>query len=588
MPETVGQRLRQAREYRHLTLEKASDATRIRRKFLQALESDDFSGMTSAAQARGFLRNYAEFLGLDLDQAVEDLQKAIPAAPASLTGPLPQVDLNASALQSVQVSEERPWWRSFLESWLLRGQESPPDPNATVPEREQDVAPPPAGVDSTLRDDTVVEQQPSHPLRQMKGSAKKVTRKASGAAREPDSRRLEPSASRVDPAELTNESKPGGDLPETPAETRRSNWLKSLASVFKLRVSRTKPSMADGTEADRDHVADVQTSLDPVTTPPESLADEIFSEIGIELRTRRELLSLTADEIERHIHVRASFLKAIEAGAFDQLPSPVQTRGMLANYAAFLDLDTDRLMLRFADGLQARHRQKYPAKQRAPGSMEASPALPPLRSFVAADLLFGIGVAAVLLVLALWGVGRILNPPAAQPRIQSTAPSISEVLAGTSRPRLPEEVSVIPALDTPLPAAAEGNEQELALPTFSGTGSVQVSVVAVERAFMRVQVDGEEVFNGRVLPGTAYPFEAEHQIEILTGNGAALRVTFNGRDLGFMGNLGEVVSTIYTASGIATATATLPPTPTLTPNVTVTPTATITPTSTGAPPALAP
>jgi hypothetical protein len=112
---------------------------------------------------------------------------------------------------------------------------------------------------------------------------------------------------------------------------------------------------------------------------------------------------------------------------------------------------------------------------------------------------------------------------------------------------------------------------------------VQLNIVALERAFMRVVVDGKEKFNGRVLPGTAYPYEAKSQIEVLTGNGAALRISYNGRDLGLMGGYGEVVDRVYTAVGIATPTATLPPTPTNTPiatpslSITQTPVPTFTP-----------
>ena len=78
MPETIGQRLKKAREYRNLTLEKAEEATRIRLQFLRALEADDFSVMPSPVQARGFLRNYAEYLGINLDQVVEELRATRP------------------------------------------------------------------------------------------------------------------------------------------------------------------------------------------------------------------------------------------------------------------------------------------------------------------------------------------------------------------------------------------------------------------------------------------------------------------------------------------------------------------------------
>ena len=82
MTDTIGQRLKKAREYRNLTLEKAAEATRIRQTYLRALEADDFSAMPSPVQARGFLRNYAQYLDLDLDQIVEELRAPQPESAA--------------------------------------------------------------------------------------------------------------------------------------------------------------------------------------------------------------------------------------------------------------------------------------------------------------------------------------------------------------------------------------------------------------------------------------------------------------------------------------------------------------------------
>ncbi len=77
MSDTIGARLRQARELRKLTLLQVSETTKVRTHYLQALESDDFSAIPSAAQARGFLHIYAEFLELDLSGMVP------PAPPAT-------------------------------------------------------------------------------------------------------------------------------------------------------------------------------------------------------------------------------------------------------------------------------------------------------------------------------------------------------------------------------------------------------------------------------------------------------------------------------------------------------------------------
>jgi transcriptional regulator with XRE-family HTH domain len=65
MSDSIGVRLKRAREERRLTIPQAASATRIRSHYLEALEKDDLSRVPSAAQARGFLRIYAEFLGLD-------------------------------------------------------------------------------------------------------------------------------------------------------------------------------------------------------------------------------------------------------------------------------------------------------------------------------------------------------------------------------------------------------------------------------------------------------------------------------------------------------------------------------------------
>lgn len=304
---------------------------------------------------------------------------------------------------------------------------------------------------------------------------------------------------------------------------------------------------------------------------------QIFSEIGATLRKRRTMLSLTYEEVERHIRVRTTFLKALEDGALDNLPSPVQTRGILANYAGFLDLEVDAILLRFADGLQARHqeqRRQAPARGRAPMAVHTS--LPPLRSFIASDLLFGGGTAIMLVLFAVWGISRIMSVRSALPA-RATAPSISDVLAGTALPTLEQQVTLIPAEATSQvsePTSAAIGE----LPTFAANANVQLTITATTRTYMRITVDGQVQFEGRAEPNTDYPYQADRQIEILSGNGAALKITYNGRDLGLMGRFGEVVDRIYTAQGVLTPTATLAPTRTPTPFMTGTPSETPTPT----------
>lgn len=63
--EEIGRTLRETRERLGLTLEEAERTIRIRSSLLGALERGEFDSLPSATQARGFLHNYAEFLGID-------------------------------------------------------------------------------------------------------------------------------------------------------------------------------------------------------------------------------------------------------------------------------------------------------------------------------------------------------------------------------------------------------------------------------------------------------------------------------------------------------------------------------------------
>ncbi|MDZ4672764.1 MAG: DUF4115 domain-containing protein [Phototrophicales bacterium] len=66
---SLGRYLHDAREQKELTLDQATATLKIRRKVLEAFEQGDFSVSAdlSQVQIRGFLRNYARYLGLDED-----------------------------------------------------------------------------------------------------------------------------------------------------------------------------------------------------------------------------------------------------------------------------------------------------------------------------------------------------------------------------------------------------------------------------------------------------------------------------------------------------------------------------------------
>lgn len=65
MMDELGNILREAREAKGLTLAEVQKATRINTRFVEALESSDYSALPTPVHVRGFLRNYARFLELN-------------------------------------------------------------------------------------------------------------------------------------------------------------------------------------------------------------------------------------------------------------------------------------------------------------------------------------------------------------------------------------------------------------------------------------------------------------------------------------------------------------------------------------------
>lgn len=73
----LGERLRLSRTDAGLTLDSASARTRIKRDYLEALETMDPRGLPSRAYAVGYLRTYAAFLGLDVAICVDQFKAEV-------------------------------------------------------------------------------------------------------------------------------------------------------------------------------------------------------------------------------------------------------------------------------------------------------------------------------------------------------------------------------------------------------------------------------------------------------------------------------------------------------------------------------
>lgn len=110
--QTLGQKLRAAREKKRFTLSRAAALTRIKIQHLEMMEADDFSKMPAPTYAKGFIRIYAGVLGLEADPLIQEYndrhlnrpaeEETVERRPATQRDTRPSGEVEGGLKQSLQ------------------------------------------------------------------------------------------------------------------------------------------------------------------------------------------------------------------------------------------------------------------------------------------------------------------------------------------------------------------------------------------------------------------------------------------------------------------------------------------------------
>lgn len=288
-------------------------------------------------------------------------------------------------------------------------------------------------------------------------------------------------------------------------------------------------------------------------------SDELLRELGAALRGRRETLGLSIADVERFTMLKRFYLEALEAGRIEELPSTVQGRGMLSNYADFLAMKNDQVLGIFADALQRRREERtIPRTTKQPSVLLRVNLPESWRRILNPDLIFGSVLIIGLFLLIFIGTARIFINASAEP---TDAPSIAQMLQVTPTPLV--ENTPTPQ-ETSAPEVAPAAPPSIPTPTIIPTvnaAPLQVYIITNQRVFLRVSVDGKSAYNGRTTPQGAYTFSGNQNIQLECGNADGLEIYFNQEYLGKLGGVGEVIRMTFTLQGVQKTSPLLSPTP---------------------------
>ena len=148
--DALGERLLAAREARGIDLLRAERETKIRRGYLAALERGDYASLPGGVYVRGFLRNYAQYLGIDPDEAVAQWHREAPAdapepvivVPRPLVSPRKGLVLTSGVVVAAVATLGVVLILAYIGFQLVRFSEPPPlsvvDPATAVTDVAQD------------------------------------------------------------------------------------------------------------------------------------------------------------------------------------------------------------------------------------------------------------------------------------------------------------------------------------------------------------------------------------------------------------------------------------------------------------------
>ena len=422
----LGSQLKKIREERNIPLEAVASVTHIRLAILQDLEDEEYSELSSTTQTKGFLKIYADYLGLpEQETVVEGVEDA---------------KFNQNSLNSVSDNQESDQ------------EEKPSLEKENLPEKTEKPAKP-------------VKREYAIPL------VKKIRRK--------------------DKAENDSEEK-----------------------------------------------------LEKITES----AEELMA-IGRELAARRRYLNVHWEIIESETHIPKDQLKSIERGDLAAFVNPMQFKGHLQAYARFLNLDVEAVMIRYADAIQKRRLEKSSEK---PIRKRFAKVLPPfllnLKRFFTLDLFFGTLMILGIVGFLIWGISR-MRYTTEEPELTGTLPPVADILLaeGTPTPIVVEEtveaeedaVQLIPT-STPFYVPSENDS------------NLELVLLIRQNIWLKIISDGEVLFQGRQVAGNVLTYLGEDEIELETGNIAAIEIIYNQSPVEITTDkLGTAARLLFTSDGMS-------------------------------------
>lgn len=280
--------------------------------------------------------------------------------------------------------------------------------------------------------------------------------------------------------------------------------------------------------------------------------------VGEQLRRAREARKLKLAQIAEQTKISRFYLEALEADQPERLPGPFFYKAFVKQYCRVLGVDAKQFEQEFTErvgdetlSIEELRQAKFPARERDPIMRAANPQHSDLRFLAAAG-----GLIAMLLggsFIYTWmqrPAGGTATVIAQQPVEPSVTLPIGVAPVTEQRAEQPQQQQQQQLAQTdPSTVLSEGQIQlqntggavvNLTPNIQDSEKAVSLAISAQEPTWLMILSDGKTLYQGILEPAQARVLAGRANAVIKVGNAAGVQVKWNGKQIGPIGERGQV------------------------------------------------
>ncbi len=251
------------------------------------------------------------------------------------------------------------------------------------------------------------------------------------------------------------------------------------------------------------------------------------------LRAERERLGKELKEVAQATRIRYSYLKAIEESDFKSLPAEVYTRAYIRVYAQHLGISPESTLKDYERFLSERDKLE-PFETPMPEKTDVVAVKDPVSDNPRAFQIKNISVPlfkifSILIVVSVVGLFLYWNQSSdigVTERVEYHPPQPTQVVTSST------------TQDSPQIQSPESTTKEDAP---DKTYKHSLSIIATERVWLQVLIDGKEKKEMTLNPGETLTYAAQDSFSLIIGNAGGIRLRFDDKNLDNLGESGKVV-----------------------------------------------